>query len=391
MGFLSNLTVTVEIAPGDDPLAATFTWVAVTSDVLFPLISDRGRQSVHQTFDAGWLSVVLNNASGDYDPSNASGTHYPNLRKGTPIRITATYATVTYPVFLGHITRLARFYSPGGLALVDLEAVENIGLLTRDRVLDRAYAEESTDDRIDAALDDGGWPSGARDLAAGVASCAALTYSGTVRDIINQAVEAEQGRLFTGRDGDIIFLNRANYSSATAAAIFGPVNLDYWGDVTPTDDDDLLINRAEVTGSDENTQVSTDATSIAEHGQSGVSIENPSILGAASALNVAEWLTGSYATVDTRIPSIQVAPDKDPTNLYPQVLGRELGDVIQVIFSPPAGDDLDLLVSIERVRHELANGIWLTTYGVSPLSALTLTEFWILGTSDDLDTDTILA
>jgi len=152
-----------------------------------------------------------------------------------------------------------------------------------------------------------------------------------------------------------------------------------------------LINRAEVTGSDESTQVSTDATSIAEHGQSGVSIDNASILGAASALNVAEWLTGSYATVDTRIPSIQVAPDKDPTNLYPQVLGRELGDVIQVIFSPPAGDDLDLLVSIERVRHELANGIWLTTYGVSPLSALALTEFWILGTSDDLDTDTILA
>ena len=106
---------------------------------------------------------------------------------------------------------------------------------------------------------------------------------------------------------------------------------------------------------------------------------------------MAEWITGNYADPQTRAPQVKIAPQKDPTNLWPEVLGRELGDVIRIKHTPPAGDQINILVTVEGIQHELAGGLWLTTYRLSPLSALAATDFWVLGTSDDLDTNTILA
>ncbi len=385
-------SLSLQFAPGDGPMAASPTWVAITTDAEQPLVVARGRGSVHQTFDAGTMSSLINNASGDYDPDNTAGAHSPNLNNGIPVRFRATFNTITYPVFWGQLAKLTRLYRAGGGAWAQLEAVESLGILQSTRLTAQSYSSESTDTRIGNVLDTAGWPAGKRNLDTGVTDVAAVTFSGSARKLINQAVEAEQGRLYVERNGDLALKNRVAFSSATAAATLGPGGgeLDYLGPLQPSSDDELLINLAEITGAVGDSQTSQDSTSITAHGEQSYTASNGSIIGEPEALNVAEWITGNYADPQTRAPQVKIAPQKDPTNLWPEVLGRELGDVIRIKHTPPAGDQINILMTVEGIQHELAGGLWLTTYRVSPLSTLAASAFWVLGTSL-LGTDTILA
>lgn len=385
-------SLSLQFAPGDGPMTASPTWVAITTDADAPLVVTRGRGSVHQTFDAGTMTSVLDNASGNYDPDNTAGTHSPNLNNGIPVRFRAEFNTITYPVFWGQMSKLTRLYVAGGGAWSQLEVTENLGILQTTRLTAEAYSAESTDTRIGNVLDTVGWPAGKRNLDAGAADVAAVTFSGSVRALINQTVEAEQGRLYVERNGDLALKNRVAYASATAAATFGPggSELDYLGPLQPSSDDALLINLAEITGAVGDPQTSQDSASQTAHGEQSYTSTNASIIGEPDALNVAEWLTANYADPQTRAPEMRIAPQKDPTNLWPEVLGRELGDVIRIKHTPPAGDQINILVTVEGIQHELAGGLWLTTYRLSPLSALAGGALWELDTSQ-LDTTTVLA
>ena len=138
-------SLSLQFAPGDGPMTASPTWVAITTDANDPLVVTRGRGSVHQQFDAGTMSVVLDNASGDYDPDNTAGTHSPNLNNGIPVRFRVEFNTITYPVFWGQMSRLTRLYRAGGGAWSQLETTENLGILQSTRLMDEAYSLESTD------------------------------------------------------------------------------------------------------------------------------------------------------------------------------------------------------------------------------------------------------
>ena len=138
-------SLSLQFAPGDGPMTASPTWVAITTDANDPLVVTRGRGSVHQQFDAGTMSVVLDNASGNYDPDNTAGTHSPNLNNGIPVRFRVEFNTITYPVFWGQMSRLTRLYRAGGGAWSQLETTENLGILQSTRLMDEAYSLESTD------------------------------------------------------------------------------------------------------------------------------------------------------------------------------------------------------------------------------------------------------
>lgn len=392
--WADNVTLEVHFGFGSGPLAASpsFTELVALDEVRAVTIT-RGRSSTRGAFTPGFASIVLDNRDGEFDPNNTSSTYAGDLNPGTPVRIRAVYNVTTYDVFYGHVKRWPVSYTLPSESTVTVEVTESLALITNYHLEDHAEAEESTDTRIGNLLDEVGWPAARRNLDTGVATVAAASgYTGDAGDLLNQAVEAEQGTFFIADDGKATFYNRIQYSSASSAATFGPSNLTY-SNPTFSYDDDYLINNAAVTGADDDTQEATDSTSIATYGPSASNIgtiTNDSIVNGAHALNVAEWLIGKYKDIVVRIASIQIHPEKDAANLYPQVLGLDLGSVIRVIYSPPSGDDIDQTCKIERVKHQLRPGSWVTTYEVYPLSTFETTDYWVLGTST-LGTGTVLA
>ena len=99
------LTVEIAFDSGYATPAASRTWTDVTSKVLHEagIRITKWRGEEHEVANASRLSLTLKNADGRYTPGNASGAHYPNVKKGRPIRVTVTHNSNTYRRFLGYI------------------------------------------------------------------------------------------------------------------------------------------------------------------------------------------------------------------------------------------------------------------------------------------------
>lgn len=52
------------------------------------------------------LTITLDNTSGAFDPDNAGAAYYGLLKKGTLVRVRATYSATTYTLFIGKVTTL---------------------------------------------------------------------------------------------------------------------------------------------------------------------------------------------------------------------------------------------------------------------------------------------
>ena len=393
MVWPTNVTATVELGLTKGPLETVSVWTDITTDVR-DIIPSRGRQSVNTEFDVGTLTVLLDDRLAVYDPNNTSSTHSPNLKLGVPIRVQMVHNSITYDLFRGHVDDWALNYGNHPDATVTLTCIDNLALLRSGQLNDVTYSQESSDTRLGNILDSIGWAAAARDLDTGTTEVAAVTsYTGSAAPLISELLKAEVGNLYIAGDGDATFKNRTVFAAATSQATYDPgTSLDY-EEITVLYDRDTLYNEATVTPVTGTAQTSTDATSKTDHGPRAFPAgDDGGIIAEPEALNVAEWLVGKHKDVQSRITGFVVHPEEDQANLYVEVLGRELLEVITIKYDPPgSGTTLDQLVAVQSVQHAIIPGSWVTTYTCFPLSAFEKLDFWVLGTADDLDVDTILA
>ena len=390
MPWPTNVTLAVDIGFGSGPLATSPSFTDIIADMKEMSIN-RGRLTIRSDFDAGTITLTLDNMNGNYDPNNTGSPHSPDITIGTPIRITATHNAIPYVIFRGHLSRVTLLYPETTYALAVWEGTDNLALINLAQLTAEVYSEEAADTRIGNVLDDVSWPAGDRNLDSGVADVAAETFSGSAWSLLTAAVEAEQGHFFIAGDGDATFLNRVDLSGLSSQATYGPGGGELrFQTIDPLFDDDLLTNQAEVTGATGTAQTASDATSVTDHGPHGTEITSASILHANAALNVAEWIVGRNKDVSTRIVRFSVDPQRDPANQWPEILGRELLELVTVRLDPPGADSLDQLVAVEHINHEVTASDWITTFGCHPLAEFDTQTYWILDTSL-LDTGTRLA
>jgi hypothetical protein len=390
--FDGDVDVTVEVGFGSGPLADAPTWVDISTKVKAGRWR-RGRSSVQNDFPAGAGTLFLDNSEGDFYPWNTSSPHSPNVTVGVPVRIQATHDSNSYPRLYGYVIRWPNRFPTDTEELAEMEMVETFAHLEGKKIT-TSYPEQSTNERVAALLDDVGWPATRRQLDSGVASVAALSVEAEgVLDLLRAAVEVEQGQLFQAANGDIVFLNRVAASGSASQSTFGPdgVELTYT-DVTTVEDDDFLFNEALLTASTLDEVHVIDATSVDAHGPSTYEMLNEQIPSIPVALNVGEWIVGKYKDVVPRITGLTIDPAGDPDNLWPEVLGRELRDVVTVEASyPGSATQLVQAVAVESIANSFeAGGVWVVDYGCHPLSELETQDYWILGTSE-LEVSTRLA
>lgn len=99
--------ITVEIAFGDGfgtPIAS-MSWTDVTDyiEAKSPLSITRGRSDELSEVSPSVLTVTLDNSDGRFTPAYTSGAHYPDVKKGVPIRVIATWNGNDYDRFLGYV------------------------------------------------------------------------------------------------------------------------------------------------------------------------------------------------------------------------------------------------------------------------------------------------
>ncbi len=295
---------------------------------------------------------------------NDSGWTYGGVA-GTGVRINATIDNLAVYNAVGDLTTLeAQAHYSGGIAI---------------------GAGDTTDVLVGAVLDSAGWPAGQRSLDTGDATLQGiLDYQGVYAlDLLQELWAAERGQFYMGLNDDLAsddefhVVWRARSATGTdtrstvSQATFTDASSDYVGIVTEPTGETFLFNEVEVTRRGGSPQVASDPTSIAAYTQSTLVIDGIELEDDAAALTLANDLLAIYKDPHTRIVALVIKPQGDPSNLWPAVLPREIGDLITVTITPAGvGSAITRDVLITGIEHSFQGLEWVVTFRLSEAESL---------------------
>lgn len=382
-------------------LAPDEVWVDVTQWVRSVQIR-RGANRIEGPavrYEAGTATIVLADADRRFDPTNLSGPYVSaGVTEVTPMRaarIRATYNGTYYDLIRGYADSWDEsddnrpHYAETTLQITDAVKV----LSGNTRVAGGSVgASEDSGARISRILDSVSWSATDRVIATGNTTLQATDLSGDAWTEMQLVQDTELGEVYIDGAGRAVFRNRTaimtETRSATSQATFG----DGAGELQYTKvdrqyDDTTLANRAHIARTGGSTQTAEDTAS-----QTAYLVRNPFdrsdllMETDAIALNYAEFIVSMCKDPELRFSSLTIAPQRDPTNLFPQVLGRQFGDRITVVRRPPGGGTITQDVFIRGVSHDIAPQSWRTTW---TLQSATRWAFLVLdsATLGILDTD----
>ena len=136
----------------------TGTYDNITADVK-SLRFSRGKDDERGEAQVGNLTLTVNNSTGKYSPEKVGGVLYGNLLPKRPIRVRATYATVTYNLFYGYIEEII----PHPLLTEQdcvITAMDGLDFLARADLDTILIKDQLTGYIAKAILNNAGWPNG---------------------------------------------------------------------------------------------------------------------------------------------------------------------------------------------------------------------------------------
>jgi hypothetical protein len=309
---------------------------------------------------------------------------------GVPVQVTAIWNSVTYPLFYG----TADSWSDDGAnyagryAEVTLNATDGFKALANAKLPalgSPAGAGEDTGSRISRILNAAGWPQALRAIDTGDTAQQATSLGSDALSLCQLAADTEQGWLYVNASGQVTFRHRRalqqDARSATAMMILGDLPGTAHGNLTElpyralprADDDTQLVNDVQVTiAGGSNLQEAINWASVARYNRvSSYARTDLQLQTDADALNCARYLLYVAQGAEVRFEQAQLAPRRDPADLYPHALGREIGDRVTAYRRPPGAGTATRDCLIAGISHAWAPGLWNTTWDLADASRYT--------------------
>ena len=345
-----------------------------------------------RTYQAGTGSVTLDNSDGRFDDANSASPYYPNVRPMIPVRVRAVYGSTEYQVFSGFADSWAEtaVNYDAGWSEVTLTATDGFKVLAGNTLppLGAGVAPgELSGTRIRRILDAAAWYTDHRRIDAGNTTVQSTVFGDTALNLLQLTADTEIGELYIDGGGNVVFRQRRGAISDTRStvpqAVFGDLPGTVHGALTElacasigrANDDTTLANDIEITRAGGALQEAASAASIAKYlfprtySRTDVIMQTD-----AEALSYAQWVLLVSLTGEARFDTITIDPIADPLNLFPQVLQREIGDLITVYRRPQnSAAVITKPCFIRGITHtvDVTQGTWSTTWDLQDATKYT--------------------
>lgn len=341
------------------------------------------------TYEAGTCTITLSNSDARFSPENLAGPYVSagqtQVRPMVPIRVRATWAGNNYNLFSGFAlswTPPTATYGPDYDVTV-LEATDAFRVLAGVTLpeIAPAGAGELSGTRIGRILGAAGWYAGAQggtDIDAGQSTMQATVFGATALSLLQLTADSEVADLYVDGAGRVVFRDRhapfTDTRSSTVQAVFGdtagtvhPAGTELpYVEITRPDDDVTMCNDVQATiDGGTNLQQATDATAVSRflfrrsYPRSDLILQTD-----LDALQWANYVLTISKNDESRFDALTLQADDPSWALFPQALGRELGDRIQVWRDPPGMAAFSKDCFIRGITHTITVDGWETVWGL---------------------------
>jgi hypothetical protein len=349
-GVLNNLTY---LLGGEE-------WTDVTNRAYSTTIT-RGKNQALGRYNAGTVSVVLDNELAEFDPTIPAGTEgYPyagQIIPGKRVRVTVG----TELQFLGTVQDWDLSYPLGRNATAILKGADGFLQLANRSLAADTFAQALSSDMLEALLDqpEVAFDPALRDIQPGITTLQSTTVD-LGENVLGfaQLIEAsEPGSLFVSKNGFLTFRSR-RYNPTYDGAI---VITDDGTSVTPRSIEveygsELLYNRATITRAGGVTQVFDDLPSqeiygIFSYNQSGLLMNSDAV-----ALSMAQYYSNTFSepVFRPRRVTLDMAAQTGSNQGLLQAL--DLDDLVLIRFTPPGGLLIERYMVISGISHRITPG-----------------------------------
>lgn len=337
----------------------------------------RGKNRQLDRYGAGNATITLNNEDRKYDPLYADSPYAGQIIPRRQVRI----STNGIRVYTGSIDDWDLNYDVGGKSSAQAVCTDNMYLLANQSLGSAVNSEQFPGPRINSILNKNevDWPADVRNLDTGQTELQADTISeGTnALNYIQQVAQSEPGFFYINRSGFAEFVGR--YRRATTVDLlfaddgsgipYKTLNVLYGSE--------LLYNTITVTQKDGVTVQAVDAASQDEYGILAYNVDNLLMKNTSDVVNISTFLAAKYSQPEYRFESLTVQLDKLDEADKNKILEAELGQAVQVKFTPNGvGAAIERTAEIIRIAHSASPSEHTVTFGLGSLeySSWTLSD-----------------
>jgi hypothetical protein len=328
------------------------TFVDVTNKVRSFSIA-RGKSRELDEYRAGSCQVTFDNNTREFDPTNSLGPYFGNILPLRPVRIFANSEIQ----FVGTIDDWDLTYSPNGDNTAGITATDRLRIIANQVLPETINTVELSGDRVEAVLDLIDWPSGDRTVDEGAETLGADTIPANTNALayLNLIAVSESGAFYMGKNGNAVFRDRRVVPSAVS-----PLLSDNGSGIPYTQleiifGSELLYNQViysnAITG---NASTGNQIESQAIYDVQALQRQGILISTDQATQDITDFLANKYGQPAFRFESILLTLNNLSTSQQNTILELELGDVVQIIFtpgSPPTGSAINEYAEIIGINH----------------------------------------
>lgn len=352
------------------------------SEYVSALSIKRGKNRDLDRYSAGNIQVALNNQTRFFDPYAATEID-PVPR--VPVRV--SYDGVQQ--FYGIIDDWDYSYEPGGVSYATISATDELTKLARRVAVSAGTASpELSGARVETVLDmyTVDWPATKRSIDTGDSQLCFQEWTGqNALEYLQLIEKSEQGQLFMGKDGNLTFRSRSSSTPRSEGLVTfadDGSGIDYKR-VFVNYGTELMANQAIVTAPLASAVANNELSQITY----GVIAEEIDTLCAPKQViqDIADYTVAKYANPEYRFDAMVVDITRLPSGDISTIMDLELGDVVQVKFTPNnVGDPIEQYAQIIGIEYDVEVDTYDVIFRLSSLDFTSLvlddTEFGKLNT-----------
>lgn len=239
-----------------------------------------------------------------------------------------------------------------------------------------------TGTHINGVLTNCEWPQNDRTVDTGNSNLQADDYGdSTALEVMQQMADTEQGLLFMGQDGRIVFKQRQATIGAGVAYTFtdDPTSGVRFADLTFSYDETLLYNSVTAQRTGGGSITVADADSVDRYLVRTYTKTDLLYSSDSQTRDFAQWIVNRYKEPAVRVERMTLRPERNPSALYPAALGIELGSLVRVNRTPlGVGSAISRDVLVIGSEETLTPDSYEISFSIAEADT---SSYWLLGDS----------